>query len=61
MRPVFHRTPHQRRRPVSLLGIHIAPGPLPLLRRLAHALDAGLNIALDGDHEEVTFIAHPAA
>ncbi|WP_405530560.1 helix-turn-helix transcriptional regulator [Streptomyces avidinii] len=34
---------------------------LPLLRRLAHALDAGLNIALDEDREEVTFIAHPAA
>lgn len=34
---------------------------LPLLRRLAQALDAGLAIALDTDHEEVTFIAHPAA
>ncbi len=34
---------------------------LPLLRRLARALDASLNIALDDDHEEVTFIAHPAA
>ncbi|KOG44464.1 MULTISPECIES: helix-turn-helix domain-containing protein [Streptomyces] len=34
---------------------------LPLLRRLAYALDAGLNIALDEDREEVTFIAHPAA
>ncbi|MGW1745580.1 helix-turn-helix domain-containing protein [Streptomyces sp. NPDC002092] len=34
---------------------------LPLLRRLALALDASLNIALDDDHEEVTFIAHSAA
>ncbi|MET9687309.1 helix-turn-helix transcriptional regulator [Streptomyces sp. NPDC006514] len=34
---------------------------LPLLRRLAHALDAGPTIALDEDREEVTFIAHPAA
>ncbi|WP_327263128.1 helix-turn-helix domain-containing protein [Streptomyces sp. NBC_01232] len=34
---------------------------LPLLRRLAHALDAGLSIALDEDHEEVTFVARPAA
>lgn len=34
---------------------------LPLLRRLAQALDASLNIALDSDHEEVTFTAHPAA
>ncbi|MEV0484131.1 helix-turn-helix transcriptional regulator [Streptomyces sp. NPDC050508] len=34
---------------------------LPLLRRLAPALDASLNIAFDDDHEEVTFIAHPAA
>ncbi|MEV7975961.1 helix-turn-helix domain-containing protein [Streptomyces sp. NPDC086519] len=34
---------------------------LPLLRRLALALDASLSIALDDDREEVTFIAHPAA
>ncbi|MGW2568650.1 helix-turn-helix domain-containing protein [Streptomyces sp. NPDC001537] len=36
---------------------------LPLLRRLALALalDASLNIALDDDREEVTFIAHSAA
>ncbi|MFG2651177.1 helix-turn-helix domain-containing protein [Streptomyces sp. NPDC048436] len=34
---------------------------LPLLRRLTRALDASLSIALDDDHEEVTFIAHPAA
>ncbi len=34
---------------------------LPLLRRLALALDASLNIAFDDDHEEVTFTAHPAA
>lgn len=34
---------------------------LPLLRRLARALDASLNIALDAEHEEVKFIAHPAA
>ncbi|UUN27631.1 helix-turn-helix domain-containing protein [Streptomyces sp. FIT100] len=34
---------------------------LPLLRRLAHALNASLNIALDEDHEEVKFVAHPAA
>ncbi|MHC0429667.1 helix-turn-helix domain-containing protein [Streptomyces sp. O3] len=34
---------------------------LPLLRHLARALDASLNIALDDEHEEVTFIAHPAA
>ncbi|MGW1026086.1 helix-turn-helix domain-containing protein [Streptomyces sp. NPDC002577] len=34
---------------------------LPLLRRLAQALDASLNIAIDANHEEVTFTAHPAA
>lgn len=34
---------------------------LTLLRRLAHALDASLSIALDDDHEEVAFIARPAA
>lgn len=34
---------------------------LPLLRRLALALDASLNIAMDDDHEEVTFIGHTAA
>ncbi|MGW8778833.1 helix-turn-helix domain-containing protein [Streptomyces sp. NPDC055796] len=34
---------------------------LPLLRRLAHALDASLNIALGEDHEEVTFVARRAA
>ncbi|MEV0092360.1 helix-turn-helix domain-containing protein [Streptomyces sp. NPDC050738] len=34
---------------------------LPLLRRLAQALDASLSIALDADHEEVAFTAHSAA
>ncbi|MER7000628.1 helix-turn-helix transcriptional regulator [Streptomyces sp. NPDC000410] len=34
---------------------------LPLLRRLARALNASLNIALDEDREEVKFIGHPAA
>lgn len=34
---------------------------LPLLRRLALALDASLNIDLGADHEQVTFIARPAA
>ncbi|QGV82731.1 helix-turn-helix domain-containing protein [Streptomyces ficellus] len=34
---------------------------LPLLRRLAQALDATLNIALGGDREEVTFIDRRAA
>ncbi|MEU9206317.1 helix-turn-helix domain-containing protein [Streptomyces sp. NPDC048332] len=34
---------------------------LLLLRRLARALDASLNIALDDEHEEVAFVAHPAA
>ncbi|MFG2469142.1 helix-turn-helix domain-containing protein [Streptomyces canus] len=34
---------------------------LPLLRRLATALNASLNIALDDDREEVSFIAHSAA
>ncbi|MEV6481452.1 helix-turn-helix domain-containing protein [Streptomyces sp. NPDC051576] len=34
---------------------------LPLLRRLALALDASLNIALDDGREEVTFVAHSAA
>ncbi|MFG2294057.1 helix-turn-helix domain-containing protein [Streptomyces sp. NPDC048603] len=35
---------------------------LPLLRRLAHALDASLNIALGEDHEEVAFVdRRPAA
>src|SRR5260221_224096 len=33
---------------------------LPLLRRLALALNASLNIAMDADREEVTFTAHPA-
>ncbi|NBE56301.1 helix-turn-helix domain-containing protein [Streptomyces boluensis] len=31
---------------------------LPLLAKLARALDASLNIALDGDSTEVTFTAH---
>lgn len=31
---------------------------LPLLAKLARALDASLNIALDGDTTEVTFTAH---
>ncbi|MDQ8704549.1 helix-turn-helix domain-containing protein [Streptomyces sp. LHD-70] len=31
---------------------------LPLLTKLARALDASLNIALDGDSTEVTFTAH---
>ncbi len=31
---------------------------LPLLARLAQALDASLNIALDDDKTEVSFIAH---
>ncbi|MFD6436206.1 helix-turn-helix domain-containing protein [Streptomyces venezuelae] len=34
---------------------------LPLLRRIATAMNASLNIALDADHEEVRFIGHPAA
>ncbi|MFD4247011.1 helix-turn-helix domain-containing protein [Streptomyces sp. NPDC058525] len=34
---------------------------LPLLRRLAHALDASLNIALGDDHEQVVFVARTAA
>ncbi|MET9372670.1 helix-turn-helix domain-containing protein [Streptomyces sp. NPDC003035] len=34
---------------------------LPLLRRLAVALDASLTIALDEDREEVRFAARPAA
>ncbi|MER6520639.1 helix-turn-helix domain-containing protein [Streptomyces sp. NPDC060334] len=34
---------------------------LPLLRRLAHALDASLNIALGDDHEQVIFVARTAA
>ncbi|MGW7071465.1 helix-turn-helix domain-containing protein [Streptomyces sp. NPDC054855] len=34
---------------------------LPLLRRVATAMNASLNIALDADHEEVTFTALPAA
>ncbi|MEU0738200.1 helix-turn-helix transcriptional regulator [Streptomyces sp. NPDC006134] len=34
---------------------------LPLLPRLAQALDASLSIALDNDGEEVAFIARPAA
>ncbi|MGA4841162.1 helix-turn-helix domain-containing protein [Streptomyces sp. G45] len=34
---------------------------LPLLRRLASAMDASLSIALDADHEQVTFTAHDAA
>ncbi|MET8690576.1 helix-turn-helix domain-containing protein [Streptomyces sp. NPDC004732] len=34
---------------------------LPLLRRVATAMNASLNIALDADHEEVRFIGHPAA
>ncbi|MFE2977924.1 helix-turn-helix domain-containing protein [Streptomyces sp. NPDC059258] len=34
---------------------------LPLLRRLARALDASLNIALDEDQEKVAFVARTAA
>ncbi|MFF1559869.1 helix-turn-helix domain-containing protein [Streptomyces sp. NPDC058279] len=34
---------------------------LPLLLRLARALDASLNIALGEDQEEVRFVARPAA
>ncbi|WMX45808.1 helix-turn-helix domain-containing protein [Streptomyces roseicoloratus] len=34
---------------------------LSLLRRLAHALDASLTIALDDDSEQVIFVAHSAA
>ncbi|MFJ7206817.1 helix-turn-helix domain-containing protein [Streptomyces sp. NPDC098789] len=34
---------------------------LPLLRRLATALDASLTIDLGQDHEEVAFVARPAA
>ncbi|MGY5005381.1 helix-turn-helix domain-containing protein [Streptomyces griseus] len=34
---------------------------LLLLRRLALALDASLNIALDENQEEVAFVAHTAA
>ncbi|MFF0740752.1 helix-turn-helix domain-containing protein [Streptomyces sp. NPDC004111] len=34
---------------------------LPLLRRLAAAMDASLSIALDAEHEEVTFTARSAA
>ncbi|MFD3870916.1 helix-turn-helix domain-containing protein [Streptomyces sp. NPDC058623] len=34
---------------------------LSLLRRLAGALDASLNIALDADLEQVTFVARTAA
>lgn len=34
---------------------------LPLLRRVATAMNASLNIALDADHEEVTFTGHSAA
>ncbi|GEC07802.1 hypothetical protein SSP24_54570 [Streptomyces spinoverrucosus] len=34
---------------------------LPLLRRLALAMDSTLNIALDDDREEVAFVAHTAA
>ncbi|WP_228989565.1 helix-turn-helix domain-containing protein [Streptomyces sp. DH8] len=34
---------------------------LPLLRRLAHALDASLIIALDEDREEVAFVSRTAA
>ncbi|MCX5606537.1 MULTISPECIES: hypothetical protein [unclassified Streptomyces] len=30
-------------------------------RRLAHALDASLNIALGDDHEQVVFVARTAA
>jgi DNA-binding XRE family transcriptional regulator len=33
---------------------------LPLLSRLAHALDASLNIALDGDSTQVSFTPHRA-
>lgn len=31
---------------------------LPLLTKLARALDASLNIALDADHAQVTFTSH---
>ncbi|MFI6055828.1 helix-turn-helix domain-containing protein [Streptomyces violascens] len=34
---------------------------LPLLRRLAVALNASLNIAMDAETEQITFTSHPAA
>ncbi|WP_331447978.1 hypothetical protein [Streptomyces xanthochromogenes] len=57
---VFHKT--QMREPAqvarAVAARKVCEGEL---RRLALGLNASLNIAPDADHEEVTFIAHPAA
>lgn len=45
---------------VSKLELGGTVPTLPLLARLAEALDASLNIALDGDTSTVAFIAHAA-
>jgi len=45
---------------VSKLELGGTVPTLPLLARLAKALDASLNIALDGDTSTVAFIAHAA-
>jgi ribosome-binding protein aMBF1 (putative translation factor) len=45
---------------VSKLELGGTVPTLPLLARLAEALDASLNIALDGDTSTVEFIAHAA-
>ncbi|RLV08739.1 transcriptional regulator [Streptomyces griseocarneus] len=45
---------------VSKLELGGTVPTLPLLARLAKALDASLNIALDGDTSSVTFTAHAA-
>ncbi|WP_326811247.1 helix-turn-helix transcriptional regulator [Streptomyces scopuliridis] len=45
---------------VSKLELGGTVPTLPLLARLAKALDASLNIALDGDTSSVVFTAHAA-
>jgi ribosome-binding protein aMBF1 (putative translation factor) len=45
---------------VSKLELGGTVPTLPLLARLAEALDASLNITLDGDTSTVAFIAHAA-
>jgi transcriptional regulator with XRE-family HTH domain len=45
---------------VSKLELGGTVPTLPLLARLAGALDASLNIALDGDTSSVAFIPHAA-
>ncbi|MEU2870712.1 helix-turn-helix transcriptional regulator [Streptomyces olivoreticuli] len=54
------RRAHMTQPQVSKLELGGTVPTLPLLARLAKALDASLNIALDGDTTSVTFTPHAA-